>query len=99
MDPNTRFVVKENVVSKTLAGEIVLLDLKGGTYFGLNQVGADFWQGIQDGRSHAEICDAICARYDVAREAAVQDFQNLLDQFIEKDLIDIVPPAEPDTAP
>lgn len=92
-DLNSRFAVKENVVSKDLAGEVVLLDLHGGTYFGLNPVGADVWQGLKDGHSGAEICDALCRKYNVAREIAEQDSQALIGQFIEKDLIDVLPPT------
>jgi len=43
----------------------VLLDLKRGKYFSMNEVAAEIWRGLEAGRSLDEIQESICAAYDV----------------------------------
>lgn len=62
-----RFVIPSAVASKLLKDEAVLLDLKEGLYFGLNEVGARMWALISEGKSLAEVCDTLLVEYDVER--------------------------------
>ena len=44
----TRILASDKVVGCEIDGEIVLLHLDTGTYFGLNPVGAEIWNFVRD---------------------------------------------------
>jgi len=54
--------IKKEVRSRDLQGELVLLNLRTGVYFGLDAVGSRIWQLIEDRRSSRDIVEAKSAR-------------------------------------
>ena len=64
---SSKIVAAPEQVSSELAGESVILNLKTGLYYGLNEVGATIWEQIQSPKTFQEICDLIEAEYEVAR--------------------------------
>ncbi|HEY7792059.1 MAG TPA: PqqD family protein [Vicinamibacterales bacterium] len=87
IDQAHRFVVSEAVVARELDGEMVLLDLDSGTYFGLDRVGTRMWQILVDGASADDIVDRLFAEYDVPRETLQHDVLRLLEQLRAKGLV------------
>lgn len=57
--------ISKDVVFRDLEGEMVLLNLATGVYFGLDPVGTRIWQLLDGGGSVDEIVDAITVEYDV----------------------------------
>lgn len=88
MSSNTSYAVSDNVVSREVSGEFVLLDLESGIYFGLDKVGARIWELLSD-RPHsiAELSDRIEAEFDAARETIEADLAELFEQLIAKELV------------
>lgn len=90
MQLNQRFQVSDDVIAREVAGEMVLLDLASGLYFGLDPVGSRIWQRLSEGPcSMAEVCDLIEAEFDAPRDRIEADLVALLAQFSEKKLINI----------
>ncbi len=86
---DTTVVATPEQVSSDLAGESVILNLKTGMYFGLNEVGASIWNLLQQPRSVKEICDQILDQYEVESEQCEQDVLKLLHELVESELIEI----------
>ena len=80
--------VKEQLSSE-LAGEAVILDVKSGVYYGLNEVGASIWNLIQEPKTVNEIRDAILKEYFVEPEQCDRDLKELLKQLADKGLIEV----------
>jgi len=76
-------------ISADLDGEAVILDLKSGTYYGLDEVGALVWSLIQEPRKVGEIRDAILETYDVAPAQCERDLLALIDELITAGLVEI----------
>lgn len=88
MELNGKFTQSDGVVSRELDGEVVLLSLASGTYFGLNAVGVQIWSFLAGhSRSIAEIRDLLVAEFDVNEERAQQDVIALASDLLEHDLI------------
>ena len=62
---DARAVAISGVVSCELDGETVLLHPASSTYFGLDAVGTQIWNTIQESRTVAEIRDRLTESYDV----------------------------------
>jgi len=83
----TIWIPTKNAVSCELEGEIVLLDLQSGTYFGLNKVGAEIWNQLTLGKSTDEIQQYLAGRYAVSAERCRRDVLALIGQLREKGLV------------
>jgi hypothetical protein len=78
-------------VSCQIDREAVILNLKSGVYFGLNEVGARIWALLQSARPHTvgEIEAAIAAEFEVAPEECARDVRSLLEQFYAAGLLEV----------
>ena len=72
-----------------MGGEIVILDLKSGTYFGLDAVGALVWSLIEQPAPLVAIRDAIMSEYDIDAEACERDILAFLNQMQAAGLVEI----------
>ena len=89
MKLNQQMKIPSQVMARQVGDETVILDLAGGTYYGLDPVGARVWQLIGEGRTLAEICDTLLDEYDVTREQLERDVLDLADKLLERKLISL----------
>lgn len=68
-------------------GGVVLLDLSSELYFGLNEVGASVWSGIQAGEDFAGLVTRVCSEFDVERSVAEADLHALITELLERELV------------
>ena len=94
VEANSVVVATKNQVASDLAGEVVLLSLKTGMYYGLDRVGARIWELIQEPTSVAAVRDAIVSEYDVGPEQCQRDTLELLQHLAVEGLIEVDDAAE-----
>lgn len=80
--PNT-----DEVVAKTLEGEVIIINLTTGAYYSTAGVGAAIWQAIERRQSEPEIVSHLLRAYEVTEDTARADVARLLREFREEDLI------------
>ena len=71
--------INEKVMSKTLAGEEVLLDLVSGNYFGMNDVATFLWARIKQGAVTEDLVQALCATYALSHASAERDVGDFIE--------------------
>jgi coenzyme PQQ synthesis protein D (PqqD) len=81
--------VRPDVVFRQLNEEAVLLDLKSGTYFGLNDVGARMWQLIVERGALSSVLDALAAEYATGRDALERDLLGLGRELCDRGLAEV----------
>ena len=79
--------LSDEVVTREVGGEIMLLDLASGTYFGLDPVGGRFWQLLEEGKSPAEARDTLLVEYEVTADVLDEDLGGLLAQLTANGLV------------
>jgi hypothetical protein len=72
-----------------IGSEAVILDLKSGVYYGLNETGNQIWQWLQQPKTESEIIDLVLAEYDVTPEQGASDVKALLQEMSEAGIIEI----------
>ena len=82
-------VAVESQVSSDLGGEVAILDLGSGMYYGLDEVGARVWELIRNPRAVEEIVDVILDEYDVGAEEGRGDVLALLQELADKGLVEV----------
>ena len=83
-------VASKDQISCDLEGEAAILNLKSGTYFGLDPVGAIVWSLIGQPRRVVEIRDSLLDQYDVEAERCSRDLLQLLSSLHEHGLIQVL---------
>jgi hypothetical protein len=82
-----RLRIADDVVSRNLADETVLLKLDTGTYFGLDAVGTRLWHLVAEHGSTAQVIASLLAEYDVDAPRLQQDVTALIDHLLAKGLL------------
>jgi hypothetical protein len=83
----TALRVSPSVHTRTFDGELVLLDLEGGDYFALDEIGAKFWAGVAAGKTLDAVAEEIAAEYDVSFVQAATDLAALRDELLARRLL------------
>lgn len=79
--------IPEDVIFRNLEGEAIILNLATGIYFGLDAVGTRMWTVLAESSSVRRVVDVIGGEYDVEPRIAEQDVLDLVNQLVEKGLI------------
>ena len=85
----TTVVATSEQVSTRLEDETVLLELKKGTYYGLNAVGTLIWEMVQQPQSIEALYCAVVERYDVEPETCKRDVLRLIEEMQVAGLVEI----------
>jgi hypothetical protein len=76
-------------LSADLNGEIVILHLESGIYFGLDNVGAGIWNLIQEPISVSDVRDAMLEEYNAEPDQCERDVLALLGDLEDHKLVEI----------
>jgi hypothetical protein len=80
--------IPEHVVFQVLGGEAVVLNVDSGRYFGLNEVGTRFWQGLEQGHSLDQITERLSGEYEVEGPELQRDLAELIAALKERNLLE-----------
>lgn len=83
----TQDQVSANLTSD-FEGESVILDLKDGVYYELNEVAARVWELIQEPASVQNVLDTLVAEYDVTLGECEADVVTLLEDMVLRGLVE-----------
>ncbi len=81
--------VSADQVCCSLDGEAVILSLKTGKYYGLDEVGARVWALIQEPKSMSELIHSIRSEFEVEAGRCERDLCVLLQTLEEAGLVEI----------
>ena len=87
MTAERAFLVPEGVHARRVGNEVVILDLAGGQYYALDEVGAAIWERLARGETIDEAAEHLEKVFAVARAQLVGDIERLVDELIARDLL------------
>jgi len=77
----------KKVAVRVVDGKAVMLTVADSKLHRLNKTATRVWEGIMDGMSSTELVDALCAAYDVPRETARADVEELLRELVARGIV------------
>jgi len=77
----------DDLETRAVEGELVLLDLRTQTYLSLNEAGAELWPLMVQGVERGALVEALRDRYGLPPEVAARDVDALLSQLLQADLV------------
>ncbi len=86
---DANIVASADQITGDLSGEVVVLNLKNGTYYGLQDVGNRVWELLQQPTTLQDVQSTIADEYDVALEVARQDVQELVNRLATEGLVEV----------
>jgi hypothetical protein len=87
--PTSIVVTAKEQLSCDLGGEEVILDLKSGTYFGLDAVGAHIWRLIQEPVSFSQLTELLISEYEVEQSQCESALTEFLTDLFNHGLVEI----------
>ena len=85
----SRVRIPDGVLSRDLQGELVILDLKTGVYFGLDPVGTRIWHLLQEHQSLQKVLDSLVDEYEVTKAVCANDLLGFVAKMLEKGLVEV----------
>jgi hypothetical protein len=76
-------------------GDVVLLSLRAGSYFGFNRVATEIWNMLVAPCRVGQIFVSLAERHDVDAEALARDVTPFLQTLLEQNLVRVIDPGDP----
>jgi hypothetical protein len=86
---NTQFVRVKSLIWTQSEGEVVIMDITTGKYYGLNPVSSDIFLRCSNEISVKDLISALMESYTVERSACEKETLDMLNVFLKKGIIEI----------
>ncbi len=83
-----KIYVPDYIMCREIDGEGVVLNLKTGYYFGLNEVGTRMWAHLTRFDSLEKALDSLMGEYEVSRERIEQDLLDFIEDLKGNGLVE-----------
>lgn len=85
-----KYIQNKTIIQSAIGDEVVMMDIDSGFYFGLNTVASVIWSKLETAIGFDELIDQLLGIYIIDRQTCEVDTKELLDQFLEKNIIKLV---------
>ena len=89
IDLQTTVSQGDDQVSADIDGEVVMMSIEQGSYYGLDDVGSRIWELIEEPRAVGDIVDRLLNEYEVDHDTCLHDVLVFLDKLAEQNLVKI----------
>ena len=78
---------REDLETRLVEGELVILDLRSQRYLSLNRTGTALWPLMVEGIARSQLVDALALGHDISLDVAERDVDVLIGQLRDADLL------------
>lgn len=89
MNLNQKITFADTVFAQEVDGEMVLLDMNSENYFGLDAVGTDIWNAMQEKESLQEVLEVLLDQYEVEEDVLKKDLLDFVVKLQESGLVEV----------
>lgn len=87
LNENTVVVRNKGVVSSELDGEIVIMSIENGEYYGLNHTATEIWNIIDSPIRISILCEKLCEKFEIERQDCLNEIYPLIYEMGKKNLL------------
>lgn len=87
LNQNTLVQRNPKLIANQMDGEIVMMSIDNGEYYGLDEVGSRIWDLMQEPVSISKLVDQLISEFDVTPDECLQDILSFLDELLNRDLV------------
>lgn len=82
-----RYTQNTDIIGSPIDDEMVMMDVDKGSYFGLNSMGSEIWNLIEEPKTIKQLVDALIDEYEVSRDECKTEVTKFIDTLVDVDLI------------
>ena len=83
----TRVEISDGVIWRDLGGDVVILNVETGVYFGLDGSGGQIWRELVEHGSLEKTFESLKRQFDIKPDELRHDLDDLVDQLVKKGLV------------
>ena len=87
---DTTITRSSSLLSSNLAGDVVMMDIEQGSYYGLETVAARIWTLTEQPITISALCENLVSEYNIAPEQCQQEVMTFLSELLVRRIIQIV---------
>jgi hypothetical protein len=76
-----------SVLTAEVDGEVVMMSIEQGRYFGLDDIGSDIWKRLEPPCSFADLIERLAADYEADRATIAADVRAMLASMAKQDVV------------
>jgi hypothetical protein len=80
--------ISDDAMANAVGGEMVILHIGNGTYYGLDAIGTQLWEGLKAGKTPNDVCDDLIEQYEVERSVLEADIAQFLEDLRANQLVE-----------
>ena len=92
VDLSSVVAASSDLISSDLDGEIVMMSVDKGEYYGLDAIGSRIWALLKEPRKVSELCAILTEEFDVEREQCERDVLTFLNEMATDSLVSVATP-------
>jgi len=82
-----RFARNPDLISADMDGDLVMMSVEQGTYYGLTGIAPQIWIALEEPKTANELFDALFPQYDVKSETLRRDIDSFLEEMLKNKLL------------
>ena len=87
LDTNQKISRQDGLIAVPMDGDLVMMNISTGTYFGINPVGVMIWELLETPHTMAQICHHMMEKYAVDQETCLRDVRNFVEQMLRENIV------------
>jgi hypothetical protein len=84
---DTTIVRNTDLMAVPMDGDLVMMSISQGTYYGINPVGGRIWTLLEQPASVASLCNTIVSEFEVTKEQCQQDVLQFVEQMLKAGVV------------
>lgn len=84
---DTTIVRNTDLMAVPMDGDLVMMSISQGTYYGINPVGGRIWSLLEQPASVASLCNTIVSEFEVSKEQCEQDVLQFVEQLLKAGVV------------
>ena len=84
---NTTLVRSDNILASPVENALVMMDIEGGQYFSLDEIGTAIWERLAEPIQVGNLCAQLTQTYEVLPEVCERDVLALLNEMAGSGLV------------
>ena len=85
-----RVEISDGVIWRDLGGDIVILNVETGVYFGLDGSGGQIWRELAKHGSIEKTFESLQQQFDAEPDELRRDIDEIVNQFVQKRLVRLI---------
>lgn len=86
----TTVVRDQDIVSSDMDGQVVMMSIAQGKYYGLTGIGSFLWEQLAEPISFEALCQGVLARYQIDAATCEADVREFLEHLLQQGTVRIV---------